>query len=69
MNLKRLACAMAAASALLLVSAPSATSILTYEDGSGIQVTGTAVVRHFPSDTFAWNCETQGNKLCGKAAS
>lgn len=37
----------------------------TYEDGSGRQYVNGEVVRHFPADTFVWDCRYMGNRTCG----
>ena len=41
--------------------------IVIYEDGSGVQYApGTnREIRTFPEDTFAWDCATMGNGICG----
>lgn len=31
--------------------------VTVYEDGSGVQT--------FPAGTFTWNCQEQGNEVCG----
>jgi len=35
-----------------------------FEDGSARAEDGTT----YPEDSFAWDCETMGNKVCGPAA-
>lgn len=39
--------------------------LVTYEDGSGTLYDHGVRVGGFPSDTFPWDCKTQGNRLCG----
>jgi len=41
-----------------------APGLVIFEDGSGRDDTGHV----YPEDTFEWDCETMGNKICGPAA-
>lgn len=49
------------------VTPPVQQNVVIYEDGSGVQYApGTdREIRTFPADTFAWDCRTMGNKVCG----
>lgn len=40
--------------------------MVKFEDGSGIQYDEEGrVVKEYPADTFEWDCETMGNRICG----
>jgi hypothetical protein len=39
--------------------------VVIEEDGSGTQYSGDREVRTFPEGTFAWDCRTMGNRICG----
>jgi hypothetical protein len=44
-------------------------AVEVYEDGSGVQYTPDGrEIRTFPEGTFAWDCTTMGNQICGPLA-